>query len=1025
MSQELPILAYEREIAQAVREHPVTVIAAETGAGKSTQVPLMLLRAGFGGRGMIGITQPRRIAAMSVAEYVAECHGSELGDVIGYQIRGERVLDNRTTRVKFMTEGILLREIHLDSDPLLRRYEVMIVDEAHERGINQDLILALLKRVRRERPELKVIVMSATINEERFAQHLVDEATGGVAPIIRVPGRVFPVDIRYEQETPYRPADACVAKVADIVRGSEPGDILVFLPDEQTIKRACDAIDDERLPNVRVLPLYGSQAPDDQRAVFQRMRERRVIVATNIAETSITIDGVVHVVDSGLVKGMCYVSAGMSALRIMEHSQAGCTQRAGRAGRTQAGVCHRLFAREDFDDRPAYTEPEIRRMALDQVLLHLRVLGYTVDEIKAFEFMDPPGDERWDEAEARLKLLGALDKDGAVTDDGRLMERLPVAPILGRMILAAAKFGCVKEIVTIASAFTARQVFVRPRGKESDADDAHTRFKGLHSDALSLLRAYKAWCARVDENGNRNAWARDNFLSSRALREIDRNREQLLGILAHEGIELSSTEDDVQIRKAVTAGLIVNLCHGRGRVYRWGNRYDIYIHPGSALFVTGPELFVCTFIVETTKAFARECTAVEQAWLLELVPAHEIERELVLKRDWDQVGDARYMVMRKTWCDIVLVEERITDESALTPEEIAQYREAMAGEEARREETARWRAEEDAERRERAARDAAEQAASKELAVALVAELREEFERLGESPDDMSWELRAHWGSLKYAAEYGGSYGARVEERGAALRRYLAGRQQEHQVGREHAAQARDAVLARFPTCPLCDGEWHQDGSHTMCCNAAHDRARLIALDGSEHVQVIGVFVTVRGERKDSDEVAALRMNGAVVELRFTFWIGGVWTARAFKSVRFEQVAAILPEGLVSERDTILRDLAELREARQKLERLLAEVRQAQAEVGAGGMKRLTFREEGGLAVAEESGVRYQAAFAEVYPQAGETWYCSLGVEVPVRGKRVIEVHPRLKVEATPEDLAELEVLFRETYPGIPAELFQ
>lgn len=1024
MSQELPILAYEREIAQAVRQHPVTVIAAETGAGKSTQVPLMLLRAGFGGRGMIGITQPRRVAAMSVSEYVAQCHGSELGDVIGYQIRGGRVLDNRTTRVKFMTEGILLREIHPDSDPQLRRYEVVIVDEAHERGINQDLILALLKRVRRERPELKIIVMSATMDEERFAQHFADEVTPA-APIIRVPGRVFPVDIRYEQETPYKSADACAAKVAEIVCGGELGDILVFLPDEQTIKKACDAIENERLPNVRVLPLYGSQAPDEQRAVFERSRERRVIVATNIAETSITIDGVVHVVDSGLVKGMCYVSAGMSALRIMEHSQAGCTQRAGRAGRTQPGICHRLFSREDFEDRLAYTEPEILRMALDQILLHLLALGYAMDGIKTFEFMDPPGDARWDEAEARLKLLGALDKDGAVTKDGELMERLPAAPILGRMILAAAKFGCVREIVTIAAAFTARQVFVRPRGKEYEADEAHTRFKGLNSDALSLLRVYKAWCARVDENGNRNAWARDNFLSSRALREIDRNREQLLNILARESIELSSTEDDAQIRKAVTAGLIVNLCQGM-RVYRWGDRDDIYIHPGSVLFASSPRLFVCTTIVETTKAFARECTAVEPEWLLDILPAHEIERELMLKYDWDKVNDARYMVMRQTWRGILLIDERITDESALTPEELAQYREMMAGEEARREEAARLSSERDDLRRELAVQEAAERTASHERAAALVAELRNEFERLGESPDNLSWEFRAHWDSLKRSAEYGWSYGVRVEERGAALRNYLEGRRREHQVGRDSAARVYDAVLKRFPVCPLCGGEWRQDGSHTMYCEAAHDRARLIALDGSdEHARVIGTFVTVRGEHKDGDEAATLRMNGAAVELRFVFWIGGVWTARVFKSVRFESAAAILPEELVSERDTILRDLAELREARKKLERLLADVKQIEAEVGVGGMKRLTFREEGGSAVAGEGGVRYHAAFADVYPQASETWYCSLGIEVPVRGKRVIEVHPRLKVEDTPEDLAELEVLFRETYPGVPAELLQ
>lgn len=1021
MSHELPILAYEREIAQAVREHPVTVIAAETGAGKSTQVPLMLLRAGFGMEGMIGVTQPRRVAAMSVSEYVAECHGSKLGDVIGYQIRGERVLGQQT-RVKFMTEGILLGELHRDR--LLQRYEIVIVDEAHERGINQDLILALLKRVLRERTDLKVVIMSATMNEERFARHFADE--GVEVPIIRVPGRVFPVEVRYATETPNKPVDACVAKVAEIVCSGERGDILVFLPDEQTIKKACDGIVVEQLSNVRVLPLYGSQAPDEQRAVFQRTRERRVIVATNIAETSLTIDGVVHVVDSGLVKGMCYVSAGMSALRIMEHSQAGCTQRAGRAGRTQSGVCHRLFAREDFDDRPAYTEPEIRRMALDQILLHLRVLGYSMDDVKTFEFMDPPGEGRWDEAEARLQLLGALDKDGAVTKDGKLMEGLPVAPILGRMILAAVKFGCVKEIVTIAAAFTARQVFVRPRGKEEDADEAHTRFKGLHSDALSLLRAYKAWCAERDENGNRNEWARKNFLSSRALREIDRNREQLLGILAHEGLELSSTENDVQIRKAVTAGLIVNLCHGGGRVYQWGTRDDIFIHPGSVLFFSSPQLFVCTTIVETTKAFARECTAVEPAWLLEIVPAHQIRREIVQR--WDEKTFSYQGHLVQTWGSIELSCELVTDETALTPEERAAYCEEVAGEEALR------RADEEAGARLEAARQATRAREEEERAREIEARRveiqpqRDEFEAMrvraeafaGSDATDLRMRIHNAMDNCDSYVRWGDEwYLDALQRYMSGIRSGIAALAHKQETAIADNAEIWRAVTERFPVCPFCGGAWREEQQDVRCV-ISHVWQQIVPLTDGANWYTIGTFVTDRDER-----VAVFVWENGNVRIRFTTPCGHAWRGKRVKYVEWKPLVAILPQALLPERDTILRDLAELREARKQLERLLKQVKQAEAEVGAGGMKRLTFRLEGGLAVADEGGVRYQAAFVEVYPQAGETWYCSLGIEVPVRGKTVREVHPRLKVEATPEDLKELEALFRETYPGVPAELLQ
>lgn len=387
MIQNLPILGHEKEIVDAVRGHQVVVVAAETGAGKSTQLPLMLLRAGFGQSKMIGITQPRRIAAVSVSSYVAELHGTSLGQTIGFQIRNESELSSQT-RVKFMTEGILLRELHSDKE--LSRYEVVIVDEAHERGVNQDLILALLKFVIKRRSDLKVVIMSATIDEERFAEYF------GGAPIIKVPGRMFPVETRYSESTPYslkQAVEMAVAKVNEIVSSGQAGDILVFLPDEKTIREACNGLESV-LSGARILPLYGSQSPSEQRAIFRRDAKRRIIVATNIAETSVTIDGIVHVVDTGFIKAVQYVNASMSALQVIDHSQAGCNQRAGRAGRTQPGVCHRMYTEDDFVSRQAYTEPELLRMALDQVLLHLRVLGYSMDEVVNLELMDNPGQSR-------------------------------------------------------------------------------------------------------------------------------------------------------------------------------------------------------------------------------------------------------------------------------------------------------------------------------------------------------------------------------------------------------------------------------------------------------------------------------------------------------------------------------------------------------------------------------------------------------------------------------------------------------
>lgn len=653
----LPIVAFTPKIVEAVRSSQVTVIAAETGAGKSTLTPLMLLEAGFGSKGQIGVTEPRRVAAMNVASYVAELHGTELGKVVGYQIGGEKVQD-RTTRVRFMTDGILLNELH--TDPLLRKYEVVLVDEAHERGVNQDLIIALLKQVLRKRADLKVVVMSATIDESRFSEFF------GGAPVVQVPGRVFPVDVSYldEDESYGNPVELCARKIRSLL--GRPGDILVFLPDEKSIKEVAKKVDSKD-GNTRVLPLYGSQAPDEQREVFRRDQRRRVILATNVAETSVTIDGIVHVVDSGLIKAVKYVDASMSALQVMEHSQAGCKQRAGRAGRTAAGFCHRMFTESSFLARPQFTEPEIKRMSLDQVLLHLRALGYTLDEVKGLEFMDAPGDDRWQQAQDRLTTLGAVSKDGSVASDGFLMDKLPLAPMLGRMLITASRLGVGREAATVAAGLTSRSVFVRPKDKEREASASHEQFKDPLSDGLTVIDVVTRW----EKQGDRaDSWARENFLSSKALNEIDRNRRQIVDVLRDEDMivdaEPVKTHEallrrSVLLRKAICAGLLVNLCVKSSSFgYTRGGK-DVYIFPGSALFKqSAPKYLVCAAVVETSKPFARDCTAMEDAWLTELLPEDACDRKWKFELSYGYGDDRPEFCEQLFWQGNLISQKRVT-----------------------------------------------------------------------------------------------------------------------------------------------------------------------------------------------------------------------------------------------------------------------------------------------------------------------------------------------------------------------------
>ncbi len=1072
----LPILEYVQAIVAALRLNAAIIIAAETGAGKSTQVPLALLQAGFAEHGLIGVTQPRRVAAMNVSEWVASLHGSELGDTIGYQIKADSKV-GRNTKVKFMTEGILLRELH--SDPLLRKYSVLVIDEAHERGINQDLLIALLKGLMERRPDLKIVIMSATINEDKFSAHL------GGAPVIKVPGRVFPVEVRYEDRAPERLNDM-VDLVAEKVQSlllTDSGDILAFLPNEATIKAVCAQLTESA--DVRILPLYGSQDPTEQRDVFKRTAARRVIVATNIAETSLTIDGVRHVIDTGLIKAVRYVNASMSALTIMEHSRAGCDQRKGRAGRTADGVCHRLYSQSDYQDRDAHTVPEILRTSLDQVLLHLRVLEYTMNEVRTLPFMDPPSADRWNDAETRLRLLGAIHPDGNVTKDGFRLERLPVAPMLGRMLLAAEQYGCVSQVATIVAGMSSRQLFVRPKGKDVEADIAHSRFKATGSDALALRAAVVGWV----KEGRSTRWAKANFLSTRALEEIARNRSHILETLERGGMKVTDAGSEANILKAIAAGLIVNLCMSASpHSYVWQGR-EVFIHPGSAARGLMPRFVVCTEVVVTSRAFARGVTAIDEAWLEELLPEDVLDVSCRLDRGqiWNpgvrinkqllwqgtpirsytvetpSEGDLRRVAagivsdvmgftdahpvtqaLREQWNTLLRLKS-VPDWTRTEDSEVLRALQAQLVEHVfgliRHAQSARdvvatpltipvldWITPEERavydlrhrvadEAQERVARTrAAERAATEERLAPLYAEidtLLAEAQHYSETNTHTVWMLQdaRRWLAADIPREY--------ETRVAVTR----ARQYIEQIREQHAAEiaqttkAHAQALSLVPACPLCDAAWSFNGQRAVC-TGVHNLDRVMrAAEESNHVLLR--LATNRG-----DSIATVTQYDQTVVFTYAHTASTPWVGRVFSTVEARTELVILPEDLLSQREALLRDIADLKQMRKEAEQLVQTVAGLQSRVKDGTVRQLTFRIQQGMAMAEEGGTIYSAAYGDLYPDDGETWFCIVP-RSQHEMRRTIEVTPILKAGSVKgrEDVVEFEQLVLSAYPGLPAEL--
>ncbi len=609
---DLPISARVIDIARAVESSPVTIVAGETGSGKTTQLPKICLAMGRGLRAHIGCTQPRRIAATSVAARVARELGVELGAEVGYKIR----FSDRTgpgTYVKFMTDGILLAEIQ--GDRKLRAYDTIIVDEAHERSLNIDFLLGYLKRLLPERPDLRVIISSATLETDRFS------AFFGGAPVIQVSGRTYPVEVIYRppgrEESDL--AESVAATVEEITEIDPREDILVFLPGEREIHEAAEELASHGLPHTVILPLYGRMPQADQARIFQTLPERRIVLATNVAETSLTIPGIVYVVDAGLARVNRYVPrTGVTQLQIEPISRASADQRKGRAGRLRSGVCFRLYEQSDYEGRAAYTDPEIQRAGLAGAILQMKSLG--LGDIEDFPFLDPPARRAVDEGRRVLEELGALDQAGELTDIGKKLARLPLDPRLGRMILGGEREGALREVLVVAAALGVQDPRERPLAAQKQADQAHRELKDEASDFAGLLRLFRFYqdaAERMTRSQLRKT-CRERFLSHLRMREwsdVHRQLSELARALGFRPNDRPATDE--AIHRALLPGLLsrVGMWHPEQRVYLGARQTRFVLHPSSGLAKKPPPWIMAAELVETSQLFARNAARVDPAWL--------------------------------------------------------------------------------------------------------------------------------------------------------------------------------------------------------------------------------------------------------------------------------------------------------------------------------------------------------------------------------------------------------------------------
>jgi len=612
----LPIYRLRDELIKAVDDNRVLIVIGETGSGKTTQITQYLVEHGYGKFGKIGCTQPRRVAAMSVAKRVSEEFGCKLGEFVGYSIRFEDCC-SADTIIKYMTDGMLLREALVDKN--LTQYSVIMLDEAHERTIHTDILFGLLKQALKVRNDLKLIVTSATLDAEKFSKFFND------CPIFRIPGRTFPVEIYYSKEVESDYLDAALITVMQIHLTEPKGDILVFLTGQEEIDTACQILYDRMralgtgVPPLIILPVYSALPSEMQTKIFEPAPDgsRKCVIATNIAEASLTIDGIYYVVDPGFAKIKAYnPKIGMDSLVVAPISQSSAMQRAGRAGRTGPGKCYRLYTLEAFQfDMLPTTVPEIQRTNLANTVLLLKAMG--INDLINFDFMDPPPVQTLIAAMEQLYYLGSLDEEGLLTKLGRRMAEFPLEPQLSKMLLTSVDLAASDEIITIVSMLSVQNIFYRPRDKQALADQKRSKFCHPDGDHLTLLNVYEMWKA----NKCSNAWCYDNFIQARALRKAQDIRKQLIAIMERYKLEVKSCcKDYPRVRKAITAGFFAHVARKdpkEGYKTLIDNQ-TIFIHPSSALFNKSPEWVVYHELVLTSKEYMREVTAIEAKWLVEV-----------------------------------------------------------------------------------------------------------------------------------------------------------------------------------------------------------------------------------------------------------------------------------------------------------------------------------------------------------------------------------------------------------------------
>ncbi|MFJ3440206.1 ATP-dependent RNA helicase HrpA [Streptomyces sp. NPDC086081] len=674
--EQLPVSQKKDDIAAAIRDHQVVIVAGETGSGKTTQIPKICMELGRGVRGMIGHTQPRRIAARTVAERVAEELNTPLGETVGWKVRFTDQVDPEATFVKLMTDGILLAEIQTDRE--LRAYDTIIIDEAHERSLNIDFLLGYLAQLLPRRPDLKVVITSATIDPERFSRHF------GDAPIIEVSGRTYPVEVRYRPLLEEDGDDADRDQITAIIDAVEElqkegqGDILVFLSGEREIRDTADALTKKNYRFTEILPLYARLSHAEQHRVFQPHTGRRIVLATNVAETSLTVPGIKYVIDPGFARISRYSHrTKVQRLPIEPISQASANQRKGRCGRTSDGICIRLYSEDDFNARPEFTDAEILRTNLASVILQMTAAG--LGDIEKFPFIDPPDHRNIRDGVQLLQELGALDpaqKDPRkrLTETGRKLAQLPVDPRLARMVLEADKNGCVREVMVIAAALSIQDPRERPADKQTQADQQHARFKDETSDFLAYLNLWRYIREQQKERGSSSfrRMCKQEYLNFLRIREWQDIYTQLRTVAKQLGIH--PNEDDApadRVHLSLLAGLLSHIGmkdvkDGAKNEYLGARNAKFAIFPGSALFKKPPRFVMSAELVETSRLWARVNAKIEPEWV-EPLAQHLIKRTYS-EPHWEKDQAAVMAYEKVTLYGVPIVAQRKVNYGRIDPE---------------------------------------------------------------------------------------------------------------------------------------------------------------------------------------------------------------------------------------------------------------------------------------------------------------------------------------------------------------------